>query len=241
MRPRVLVLVPLLGAFLGALVSALVIRPQPPCVGARHQRGRCPRGWRLSARPCNVPHGLPVELWVGIASGLLLVCSWPWCSSGAGTGSCDPLAKGGQSQPAVLVGKPGPRRCVEQRVVLARVGDGPGPAPRPLLPGATSFPYDPSVCKPGDGRSTGTLLLGWLGADRSYRRLEGGGEFGGGRKSAALLRRQGVVGVVRDGRSSGRASQGIRDQGVVAALAQQDPDRGASRSRRRSRSSTTGT
>ncbi len=72
MRPRVLVLVPLLGALLGSLLSALVIPSQPPCaetaicvVDVRRDGGCLPG-------PCDAPRGLPVELWVGNASGLLL-------------------------------------------------------------------------------------------------------------------------------------------------------------------------
>ncbi len=72
MRPRVLVLVPLLGALLGSLVSALLIRSQPPCVETTSCRIDVRRGGGCLPGPCDVPRGLPVELWVGIASGLLL-------------------------------------------------------------------------------------------------------------------------------------------------------------------------
>jgi len=72
MRPRVLVLVPLLGALLGSLLSALVIRSQPPCAETAICRINLRRGGGCLPGPCDVPRGLPVELWVGIASGLLL-------------------------------------------------------------------------------------------------------------------------------------------------------------------------
>ncbi len=72
MRPRVLILVPLLGALLGSLLSALVIRSQPPCAETAICVVDVRRGIGCLPGPCDVPRGLPVELWVGIASGLLL-------------------------------------------------------------------------------------------------------------------------------------------------------------------------
>ncbi len=63
---------PLLGALLGSLLSAIVIRPQPPCAEPAICRINLRWGSGCLPGPCDVPHGLPVELWVGIASGLLL-------------------------------------------------------------------------------------------------------------------------------------------------------------------------
>ncbi len=164
MRPRVLVLMPLLGALLGSLASALAIRPQPPRAEPAICRINLRWGSGCLPGPCDVPHGLPVELWVGIASGLLLGLLVAAVFGLRRDRSCDPLAKG-KSQQAVRVGEPVRDGAAEQRVVLAQVGDGPGPAPWPHLPGATPFPHHPSVCEPGDGRSIGTLLRCRLRAD----------------------------------------------------------------------------
>lgn len=71
MRPRVLVLVPLMGALLGTLVSALVIRAKPPCAENAIAICKVDGGGCLPG-PCDVPRGLPVELWVGIIGGLVL-------------------------------------------------------------------------------------------------------------------------------------------------------------------------
>jgi len=95
MRPRVLVLVPLLGALLGSLLSALVIRPQPPCAETAICVVDVRRGGGCLPGPCDVPRGLPVELWVGIASGLLLGLLVAVVFERRGTGWCHPLAEGG--------------------------------------------------------------------------------------------------------------------------------------------------
>lgn len=74
MRLRVLVWVPLIGALLATLVSALVIRSRPQCV--QNAIAICKldarRGGGCIPRPCDVPHGVPVELLVGSIFGLVL-------------------------------------------------------------------------------------------------------------------------------------------------------------------------
>lgn len=72
MRPRVLVLTSLLVALLGTLVSTLVVWAQPQCVEAAICRVDVSRGEGCLPGPCDGHNGLPVELWVGMTSGLLL-------------------------------------------------------------------------------------------------------------------------------------------------------------------------
>lgn len=72
MRPRVLVFTWLLGALLGSLVSALVVRAQAPCVETAICRVDVRRGGGCLPGPCHGHSGLPVELWVGMTAGLVL-------------------------------------------------------------------------------------------------------------------------------------------------------------------------
>ena len=90
----------------------------------------------------------------------------------------------------------------------------------PLTPCARAPPGLRGRGGPGIGRR--------LLARTVHRRcgVEGGGEFGGGGQGAALVRRQRVVGVVGDSERCGGAGEDVADEGDVAALAQQDPDRG---------------
>lgn len=73
MRPRVLLLVPLVGALLGTLVGAAMVRGRPPCFETalcRVKVGSSPSG--CLPEPCDGSQGVPPEVWVSLTIGVLV-------------------------------------------------------------------------------------------------------------------------------------------------------------------------
>ncbi len=72
MRLRVLLLVPLIGALLGTLVGAALVQAKPPCVESTLCRVKVGSHSGCLPGPCDVPQGVPSEVWAALVVGLLV-------------------------------------------------------------------------------------------------------------------------------------------------------------------------